>query len=50
MWVAKQMGHSSWVMIARVYGRYIPNDGDTSGSKAAELFGTQVQIPKEESA
>lgn len=50
MWVAKQMGHSSWVMIARVYGRYIPNDGDTSGSKAAELFGTPVQIPMEESA
>lgn len=49
MWVAKQMGHSSWVMIARVYGRYIPNDGDTSGSKAAELFGTPVQIPMEDS-
>jgi len=49
MWVAKQMGHSSWVMIARVYGRYIPNDGDTSGSKAAELFGTPVQIPGGES-
>jgi len=47
MWVAKQMGHSSWVMIARIYGRYIPNDGDTSGSKAAALFGTPVQIPKE---
>lgn len=45
MWVAKQMGHTSWMMIARVYGRYIPNDGDTSGSKAAELFGTPVQIP-----
>lgn len=49
MWVAKQMGHSSWVMIARVYGRYIPNDGDTSGSKAAALFGTPVQIPMEDS-
>lgn len=48
MWVAKQMGHSSWVMIARVYGRWIPNDGDTSGSKAAELFGTPVQIPIED--
>lgn len=48
MWVAKQMGHSSWVMIARVYGRYIPNDCDTSGSKAAELFGTPVQIPSGE--
>lgn len=44
MWVAKQMGHSSWVMIARVYGRWIPNADDTSGSKAAELFGTPVQI------
>ncbi|WP_273536780.1 DUF3596 domain-containing protein [Pseudomonas sp.] len=49
MWVAKQMGHSSWVMIARVYGRYIPNDGDTSGSKAAELFGTPVQIHMKDS-
>jgi integrase len=48
MWVAKQMGHSSWVMIARVYGRWIPNDGDTSGSKAAALFGTPVQIPMKE--
>lgn len=47
MWVAKQMGHSSWVMIARVYGRWIPNDGDTSGSKAVEKFGTPVQIPNE---
>lgn len=45
MWVAKQMGHSSWVMIARVYGRWIPNDDDTSGSKAVELFGTPVQLP-----
>ena len=45
----KTDGHSSWVMIARVYGRYIPNDGDTSGSKAAALFGTPVQIPMEDS-
>lgn len=48
MWVAKQMGHSSWVMIARVYGRWIPNEGDTSGGKAAALFGTPVQIPSGE--
>lgn len=45
MWVAKQMGHSSWEMIARVYGRWIPSDGDMSGSKAVELFGTPVQNP-----
>lgn len=49
MWVAKQMGHSSWMMIAKVYGRYIPNDNDTSGSKAAELFGTPVQILEDNS-
>ncbi|WP_434456550.1 Arm DNA-binding domain-containing protein [Stutzerimonas urumqiensis] len=48
MWVAKQMGHSDWSMIARVYGRWIPNEHDTSGSKAVELFGTPVQIPTEE--
>ena len=39
MWVAKQMGHKDWTMIARVYGRWIPNDSDTSGSKAVEMFG-----------
>lgn len=50
MWVAKQMGHASWLMIAKVYGRWIPTDNDTSGAKAAEMFGTPVQLPKEESA
>ena len=25
MWVAKQMGHSDWGMIRKVYGRWIPN-------------------------
>jgi hypothetical protein len=24
MWVAKQMGHADWTMIARVYGRWMP--------------------------
>ena len=50
MWVAKQMGHASWLMIAKVYGRWIPAENDTSGNKAAEMFGTPVQLPKEESA
>lgn len=50
MWVAKQMGHASWLMIAKVYGRWIPTENDTSGAKAAEMFGTPVQLPKEESA
>jgi integrase len=50
MWVAKQMGHASWLMIAKVYGRWIPTENDASGAKAAEMFGTPVQLPKEESA
>jgi len=49
MWVSKQMGHKDWTMIARVYGRYIPTTGDTSGQKAVEKFGTPVQLPTEES-
>ncbi|SDG90120.1 integrase [Pseudomonas abietaniphila] len=43
MWVAKQMGHKDWTMIARVYGRWIPSDSDMSGSKAAAMFGTQAE-------
>ncbi|MBV1814472.1 site-specific integrase [Pseudomonas viridiflava] len=45
MWVAKQMGHTDWTMIARVYGRWIPSENDMSGNKAAEMFGMPVQIP-----
>ena len=45
LWVAKQMGHTDWTMIARVYGRWIPSENDMSGSKAAEMFGTSVQLP-----
>jgi len=46
MWVAKQMGHKDWTMIARVYGRWIPSENDLSGSKAAAMFGTPVQLPE----
>jgi integrase len=45
MWVAKQMGHASWLMIARVYGRWIPTDGDSSGDKAAAMFGSPEKYP-----
>lgn len=38
MWVAKQMGHSDWTMIARVYGRWMPANGDQAGMKAEQLF------------
>lgn len=39
MWVAKQMGHADWTMIARVYGRWMPDADLMSGSKAEAIFG-----------
>ncbi|PJC98607.1 hypothetical protein GQ37_009600 [Janthinobacterium sp. BJB1] len=39
MWVAKQMGHADWTMIARVYGRWMPDADQTAGSKAEGIFG-----------
>lgn len=44
MWVAKQMGHKDWTMIARVYGRWIPADGDMSGEKAVEMFSGKSNV------
>ncbi len=38
MWVAQQMGHSDWTMIARVYGRWMPATDSLSGSRAESLF------------
>lgn len=38
MWVAKQMGHSDWTMIARVYGRWMPAADDRAGDKAEKLW------------
>lgn len=38
MWVAQQMGHSDWTMIARVYGRWIPETAPEAGNKAVALF------------
>ncbi|PRA14321.1 MULTISPECIES: Arm DNA-binding domain-containing protein [Pseudomonas] len=42
MWVAKQMGHTDWTMIARVYGRWMPNSSEDVGSKAVALWGSKV--------
>lgn len=42
MWVAKQMGHSDWTMIARVYGRWMPSENATSGAKAEKAFAKNV--------
>lgn len=39
LWVAKQMGHSDWTMIARVYGRWIPDAVPDAGEKAVRVFG-----------
>lgn len=38
MWVAQQMGHKDWTMIARVYGRWIKDALPDAGSKAIALF------------
>ena len=38
MWVAQQMGHSDWTMIARIYGRWIPDAAPEAGNKAVQLF------------
>lgn len=39
MWVAKQMGHADWAMIARVYGKWMPEADTLAGSRAEEKFG-----------
>ncbi|OZI20529.1 site-specific integrase [Bordetella genomosp. 9] len=38
MWVAKQMGHGDWTMIARIYGRWMPSADVEAGSKAEAKF------------
>lgn len=38
MWVAGQMGHSDWTMIARVYGRWMPSANLDAGLKAEIMF------------
>jgi integrase len=38
MWVAQQMGHSDWTMIARVYGKWMPEANIEAGNKAVSLF------------
>ncbi|WP_281718456.1 tyrosine-type recombinase/integrase [Pandoraea apista] len=54
MWVAKQMGHADWTMIARVYGRWMPTADLKAGDKAVEKFaknaGTDAGISGEKQA
>lgn len=42
MWVAKQMGHASWVMIGRIYGKWMPEVAPDAGSKAEQMFVVNV--------
>lgn len=42
MWVAQQMGHSDWTMIARVYGRWMTDAEANSGSKAERIWGQKT--------
>lgn len=39
MWVAQQMGHKDWTMIAKVYGKWIKDAMPDAGDKAVEMFG-----------
>lgn len=43
MWVAQQMGHKDWTMIARVYGKWIKDAQPDAGNKAVRMFSTHVQ-------
>ena len=38
MWVAKQMGHTDWTMIARVYGRWMPAADLHAGQRAESIW------------
>lgn len=42
MWVAAQMGHASWQMIGKVYGRLMPDAVPQAGEKAVETFRRSV--------
>jgi integrase len=39
MWVARQMGHADWTMIARRYGRWMPDADKQAGSRAEAIYG-----------
>lgn len=45
MWVAKQMGHTDWAMIARVFGRWMPDADPSACQKAVPVFGRAPGYP-----
>lgn len=46
MWVAKQMGHKDWTMIARRYGKWMPDAAPDAGSLAVQVFSATPQKQK----
>ena len=38
IWVAKQMGHSDWTMIAQDYGKWMPAADIDAGSRAELMW------------
>jgi integrase len=42
MWVAKQMGHTDWTMIARIYGKWLPDADPNAGMRAAQVFDSEA--------
>lgn len=46
MWVAQQMGHRDWTMIARIYGKWMPDANLDAGKKATALFSEALHRQK----
>ena len=44
MWVARQMGHADWTMIARVYGKWMPDADILAGKRAESVFGPSAAV------
>lgn len=42
MWVARQMEHSDWLMIGRVYGRWMPAADKSAGDRAELIWGQGI--------
>lgn len=45
MWVSQQMGHADWTMIARRYGKWMPDANPDSGGKAISLYANTTDKP-----
>jgi integrase len=45
-WLAEQMGHSSWIMLQKIYARFIPDSIPDAGDKAVEMFQPKMLLKK----